>query len=62
MKRLGLLLRVSRAGIPIRRGVRGLGAIGRTRLERVASEGDQIAADHMLLHEGCIPNIQASLA
>jgi NADPH-dependent 2,4-dienoyl-CoA reductase/sulfur reductase-like enzyme len=62
MKGLGLLLAVSRAGIPIRHGVRGLRAIGRNCLERVAWEGGEIAADHLLLHEGMIPDVQVSLA
>jgi NADPH-dependent 2,4-dienoyl-CoA reductase/sulfur reductase-like enzyme len=62
MRGLGMLRAVRRAGIPIRRGVRGLQAIGRTGLERVAWEGGEIAADHLLQHEGVIPNVQVSLA
>jgi NADPH-dependent 2,4-dienoyl-CoA reductase/sulfur reductase-like enzyme len=42
--------------------VRGLRAIGRTRLECVAWDGGEIAAEHLLLHEGVIPNTQISLA
>jgi NADPH-dependent 2,4-dienoyl-CoA reductase/sulfur reductase-like enzyme len=61
-KGLGLILAVKRAGIPIRRGVRGLRAIGRGSLERIAWEGGELAADHLFLHEGVIPNVQASLA
>src|SRR5260370_30116690 len=61
-KGMGLLLAVRRAGIPVRRGVRGLRALGRRRVEGVAWEGGEIAADHLLLHEGVIPNTQISLA
>jgi bacterioferritin-associated ferredoxin len=53
---------VRTAGIPVRRGVRGLRAIGKGGLERVAWEGGETAADHLLLHEGVIPNIQIGLA
>jgi hypothetical protein len=62
IKGLGLTLAVKRAGIPIRRGVRGLRAIGRQSLERIAWEGGELAADHLFLHEGVIPNVQVSLA
>ena len=34
---------------------------GRRRLERVAWDGGELAADHLLLHEGVIPNTQISL-
>ena len=61
-KGLGLLLAVRRAGIPVRRGVRGLRALGRRRVEGVAWQGGEIAADHLFLHEGVIPNTQISLA
>ena len=61
-KGLGLMLAVRRAGIPVRRGVRGLRAFGRRRVEGVAWEGGEIAADHLFLHEGVIPNTQISLA
>lgn len=59
---LRLILAVRRAGIPIRRGVRGLRAIGRQSVERVTWEGGELAADHLFLHEGVIPNVQVSLA
>lgn len=59
---LGMIGAVRRAGIPIRRGVRNLHAVGRAGLERVAWDGGEIAADHLLLHEGVIPNVQMSLA
>ena len=62
VKGLGLISAVKRAGVPIRRRVRGLRAVGRRRLERVAWEGGELAADYLLLHEGIIPNIQVSLA
>ena len=51
-----------RLGVPVRRGVRGLRALGRRRVESVAWDGGEIAADHLLLHEGVIPNTQISLA
>jgi NADPH-dependent 2,4-dienoyl-CoA reductase/sulfur reductase-like enzyme len=61
-KGLALMLGIRRAGIPVRRGVRGLRALGRTRLERIVWEGGEIAAEHLFLHEGVIPNTQISLA
>jgi NADPH-dependent 2,4-dienoyl-CoA reductase/sulfur reductase-like enzyme len=61
-KGLALLYGVRRAGIPVRRGVRGLRALGRTRLERIVWDGGEIAAEHLFLHEGVIPNTQISLA
>jgi NADPH-dependent 2,4-dienoyl-CoA reductase/sulfur reductase-like enzyme len=61
-KGLALMLGVRRAGISVRRGVRGLRAIGRARLERIVWEGGEIAAEHLFLHEGVIPNTQISLA
>jgi NADPH-dependent 2,4-dienoyl-CoA reductase/sulfur reductase-like enzyme len=61
-KGLGLIREVRRAGIPIRREVGGLRALGRDRLESVAWDGGEIAADLLLLHEGIIPNTQISLA
>ena len=60
-KGLALLFGLSRAGVAVRRGVRGLRALGRGRLERVAWDGGEIAADHLFLHEGVIPNTQISL-
>jgi NADPH-dependent 2,4-dienoyl-CoA reductase/sulfur reductase-like enzyme len=62
LKGLRLTLAVKRAGIPVRRGVRGLRALGNRRLERIAWEGGELAADHLFLHEGVIPNVQVSLA
>src|SRR5438270_307601 len=61
-KGLGLIFAVRRAGIPVRRGVRGLRAIRQRSLERVAWDGGELAADHLFLHEGVIPNVQVSLA
>src|SRR5437868_9635035 len=61
-KGFGWLLSLRRAGIPVRRGVRGLRAIGRAQVERVVWDGGEIAADHLFLHEGVIPNTQISLA
>ena len=62
LKGLGLIAELRRAGIPIRRQVAGLRAIGRDRVEGVAWDGGELPADHLLLHEGVIPNIQISLA
>ncbi|HEX6442982.1 MAG TPA: FAD-dependent oxidoreductase, partial [Stellaceae bacterium] len=62
LKGAGLLLGVRRAGISVRREVRGLRAVGRSRVEAVAWDGGEIAADHLLLHEGVIPNTQIGLA
>ena len=62
IKGLGLISAIKRAGVPIRRGVRGLRAVGRRRLERIVWEGGELAADYLLLHEGIIPNVQVSLA
>ena len=42
--------------------MRGLRALGRRRVEGVAWDGGEIAADHLLLHDGVIPNTQISLA
>jgi NADPH-dependent 2,4-dienoyl-CoA reductase/sulfur reductase-like enzyme len=62
IKGLGLISAVKRAGVRIRRGVRGLRAVGRRRLERVAWEEGELVADYLLLHEGITPNVQVSLA
>jgi NADPH-dependent 2,4-dienoyl-CoA reductase/sulfur reductase-like enzyme len=62
LKGIRSILDTKRAGIRIRHAVRGLRAIGRDSVERVAWEGGEIAADHLLLHEGLIPNIQVGLA
>ena len=59
---LKLIRAVKRAGTRIRRGVRGLRAVGRRSLERVAWDGGELAADHLFLHAGVIPNVQVSLA
>ena len=61
-KGLAMIARLRRAGIAVRRGVRRLRALGRRRLEGVAWDGGEIAADHLLLHEGVIPNAQIGLA
>jgi NADPH-dependent 2,4-dienoyl-CoA reductase/sulfur reductase-like enzyme len=60
-KGLTMLAGLRRAGVSVRRGVRGLRALGRRRIEGVAWDGGEIAADHLLLHEGVIPNTQISL-
>jgi len=59
---LAMLAGLRRAGIALRRGVRGLRAVGRERLEGVAWDGGEIAADHLFLHDGVVPNTQISLA
>jgi NADPH-dependent 2,4-dienoyl-CoA reductase/sulfur reductase-like enzyme len=61
-KGLALIAGVRRAGIPVWRGVRALHAVGRNRVEAVAWDGGEIAVDHLLLHEGVIPNTQIGLA
>jgi NADPH-dependent 2,4-dienoyl-CoA reductase/sulfur reductase-like enzyme len=61
-KGLAMIREVRRAGIPTVRRVTGLRAVGRDRVERVAWDGGEIAADLLLLHEGVIPNTQVSLA
>lgn len=58
---LALICGLSRAGVALRRGVRGLRALGRHRVECVAWDGGEIAADHLFVHEGVIPNTQISL-
>ncbi|HLY46983.1 MAG TPA: (2Fe-2S)-binding protein [Stellaceae bacterium] len=55
-----LPLGLRRHGIAVRRGVRGLRALGRDRLEAVAWAGGEVAADHLFLHEGVIPDTQIS--
>jgi len=62
IKGLGLVAAVKRAGVPIRRGVRGIRAVGRRRVDRIVWEGGELAADYLFLHEGVIPNVQISLA
>ncbi|MGE5270615.1 MAG: NAD(P)/FAD-dependent oxidoreductase [Thiohalocapsa sp.] len=59
---IGWLLELRRTGVPLRRGVRGLRALGRGRLEAVAWDGGEMAAEHLFLHDGVIPNLQISLA
>jgi len=61
-KGLRWLWAVRRAGIPVRHDVRGLRAEGRGRVERIVWDDGEIAADHLFLHEGVIPNTQISLA
>jgi len=58
---LALWFNLRRAGIAVRRGVRGLRVLGRRRVEAVAWEAGEIAADLLFLHEGVIPNTQISL-
>jgi len=53
---------VKRAGVPVRRRVHDLRAVGRSRLEGVVWNGGDIAVEHLFLHEGVIPNTQISLA
>jgi NADPH-dependent 2,4-dienoyl-CoA reductase/sulfur reductase-like enzyme len=60
-KGLAMLAGLRRAGITLRRGVRELRVLGQRHIEAVAWDGGEIAADHLLLHEGVIPNVQISL-
>jgi NADPH-dependent 2,4-dienoyl-CoA reductase/sulfur reductase-like enzyme len=62
LRGLGMARAVRRAGIPIRRGVRRLRALGTGRVEGVAWDGGEMPAEHLFLHEGVIPNTQISLA
>jgi bacterioferritin-associated ferredoxin len=57
-----MVAELRRLGVPMRRGVRGLRACGRGRVESVGWEGGEIAADLLLLHNGVIPNTQIGLA
>ncbi len=61
-KGLAMIRGVRRAGIPIVRDVRGLRALGRDKVERIAWDSGETAADLLLLHEGVIPNAQISFA
>jgi NADPH-dependent 2,4-dienoyl-CoA reductase/sulfur reductase-like enzyme len=61
-KGLAMIAELRRLGVPLRRCVRGLRAVGRRRIEGVAWNGGEIAADLLLLHEGIIPNTQIGLA
>jgi NADPH-dependent 2,4-dienoyl-CoA reductase/sulfur reductase-like enzyme len=61
-KGLGLIAELRRAGIPIRWNVTGLRALGRGRVEGVAWDRGELPCEHLLLHEGVIPNVQISLA
>lgn len=61
-KGLGLIRELRRAGVPIRRNVAGLRAVGRDRVEGVSWDRGELACDTLLLHEGVIPNVQISLA
>jgi NADPH-dependent 2,4-dienoyl-CoA reductase/sulfur reductase-like enzyme len=61
-KGLRLIREVRRAGVPIVRGVTGLAALGRGRIEKIVWGGGELPADLVLLHEGVIPNTQISLA
>ena len=45
LKGLASILAVQRAGVPVRRGVRGLRAIGHGSLERVSWDGGEVGAD-----------------
>ena len=57
-----LIREVRRAGVPIRREVIGLRALGRDRVQAVAWDSNEMPVDLLLLHEGVIPNTQISLA
>ena len=66
LKGLGLIREVRAAGIPIRREIAGLRALGRatgnSRVEAVAWDSSEMLCDLLLVHEGVIPNTQISLA
>jgi NADPH-dependent 2,4-dienoyl-CoA reductase/sulfur reductase-like enzyme len=61
-KGLAMIAELRGRGVAVRRGIRGLRASGRHHLESVAWDGGDIAADHLLLHDGVIPNTQIGLA
>lgn len=65
-KGLALLAAIRRAGVPIRRGVTGLRAVGGERLESVAftsrGRSETIAASLLCLHQGVVANVQLSQA
>jgi NADPH-dependent 2,4-dienoyl-CoA reductase/sulfur reductase-like enzyme len=61
-KGLSLIREVKRTGVPILRGVTGLSALGRDRVDRVLWNGGEAPVDLLLLHEGVVPNAQISLA
>lgn len=55
-KGLGWLRELHRAGVPIRRRVSGLRAVGHDKVEGVAWDGGELAADLLLVHDGVIPD------
>lgn len=64
-KGLGWMREIKRAGVPVYRGVRGLDARGDSRLRSVtfrASAGRRtLETEHLLLHQGVVPNTQLGL-
>ena len=60
-KGLSMMGALRSAGVPLRRGVRGLRIIGNDRAERVEYEAGGVRrsqpADVVLLHQGIVPNV-----
>lgn len=66
-KGLGWLARLRRAGVPVHRGARDLQAIGDDRLREIrfcTRSGEQIVsrASNLLVHEGVVPQVHATMA
>jgi NADPH-dependent 2,4-dienoyl-CoA reductase/sulfur reductase-like enzyme len=65
-KGLGLMRAIRRAGVPIRRGISGLRAIGSDRLEAVEFTVDgrteRMPATVLCLHQGVVSNVQLTMA
>jgi NADPH-dependent 2,4-dienoyl-CoA reductase/sulfur reductase-like enzyme len=66
LKGLGMIRAIRRAGVPIRRGITGLRAIGQDRLEAVAftvaGRAETIPASLLCLHQGVVTNTQITQA
>ncbi|HZM44148.1 MAG TPA: NAD(P)/FAD-dependent oxidoreductase [Burkholderiales bacterium] len=65
-KGLSMMGALRSAGVPIRRGVRGLRVTGKDRAEGVEYEADGVRraepADFVLLHQGVVPNVNLALS
>jgi bacterioferritin-associated ferredoxin len=66
LKGLGLLREVRRAGVPVVGGVTALRALGGDRVTGVAylrrGAWHEVPCDHLLLHQGVVPNLQITRA
>jgi NADPH-dependent 2,4-dienoyl-CoA reductase/sulfur reductase-like enzyme len=66
LKGLGLLRAVRRAGVPVLGGVTALRALGGERVAAVAyrrgGAWHELVCDHLLLHQGVVPNVQITRA